>query len=34
MNADAALRISLFLRVDLRRFARQIDPPPANREAA
>ena len=34
MNADAALRISLFLRVDLRRFTRQIDPPPATRKAA
>ena len=34
MRADVAVRISLFLGADLRRFTRQIDPPPAKQEAA
>lgn len=34
MRADVALRISLFLRADLRRFVRQIDPLPDQGKAA
>jgi transcriptional regulator with XRE-family HTH domain len=34
MRADVALRISLFLSADLRRFARQIDPSPRSQMEA
>ena len=34
MNADVALRVSVWLRTDLRKFARQPDPLPETRGAA